>query len=549
MLREKKYENVDKAFSGALTTQTESMRDNVFMPLLWKFHFLVMWYEKLTNQFTIYNSVEGFDPDLLSAVQKKLVKLFPTCCLSEPLLKTDRLVFQSDISSCGACVCYAIDAVAAGILKRYIRPFTVNESRMWVVYALWQNSATCNFQLKKLLQKQKSSNVGLSHFSNDCWFSATPQAVQCLILRGDNTQRKAEYSQSSVDGILWSLVHNITLKHNVVKTTFLKVCSTLGLDPTEQQDASEFYMRYSFHDVLIRNRLTPCFQVETQMQCHECGETTKVLSVVQTVFILPIFHHLSGGSYLSDHFYRQLKQFAVPDRCICHATRFKHQKSKFVRVPEILSVIIWRTADSQKNTKVVVPDRSLTVETATGTTVYRLVAVVVHCVNTMTREYYVCYAFGEKGVTEYNDKIVQSVPYENVSEKLSTGGYLFFYKKIEASQKTDTENDQVSKQETDHSAERVITVRRKKRKGLPEINTSVCFALEEVPLSYSGNGQPSRVIDFADLNDVDRTRLQNVREKLIQCLNKPISKAQSLMEGYCHCLFLRERSCFSIITT
>ena len=49
----------------------------------------------------------------------------------------------------------------------------------------------------------------------------------------------------------------------------------------------------------------------------------------------------------------------------------------------------------------------------------------------------------------------------------------FFYKQTEASEKTDTENDQVSKQQTDNSTERVITVRRKKRKVLPEINTSV----------------------------------------------------------------------------
>jgi len=173
---------------------------------------------------------------------------------------------------------------------------------------------------------------------------------------------------------------------------------------------------------------TACFQVETQMQSHECGETTNVLSVEQTVFTLPIFHGLFGGSYLSDQFYRQLKQFALPDRRISQATRFKHQKLIFVRVPEILSVIIWRTADSRKNTKVVVPDRSLTVETATGTTVYRLATVVVHCGNTMTRGT-VCYAFGEEDVTEYNDKIVPSVPYENVSEKISTGGYLFFTRK------------------------------------------------------------------------------------------------------------------------
>jgi len=36
-------------------------------------------------------------------------------------------------------------------------------------------------------------------------------------------------------------MHNITLKDNVVKTASLKVCSTLGLAPTEKQDASEFY--------------------------------------------------------------------------------------------------------------------------------------------------------------------------------------------------------------------------------------------------------------------------------------------------------------------
>ena len=147
MLCENKYKNVYKAFSGALTTQTKTMRDNVFMSLLWKFHFLVMRHEKLTNQLTTYNSVESFDPDLLSAVQKNLVKLLSTFCTSEPLLKTDRLVFQSDTSSCGACVCCTIDVVAAGILKRHMRPFTV-EYRMWVVYALWQNSATCNAQLE-----------------------------------------------------------------------------------------------------------------------------------------------------------------------------------------------------------------------------------------------------------------------------------------------------------------------------------------------------------------------------------------------------------------
>ena len=74
MLCEKKYKNVDKAFSGALTSQMKTMRDNVFMPLLWKSHFLVMWYKKLTSQLTIYNSVEGFDPE--DCCSEKISKTF-----------------------------------------------------------------------------------------------------------------------------------------------------------------------------------------------------------------------------------------------------------------------------------------------------------------------------------------------------------------------------------------------------------------------------------------------------------------------------------------
>ena len=134
LLREKKYKNVCEVFSGALTTQKQTMRDNVFMQLLWKSHFLVMWYGKLTNQLTIYNSVEGFEPDLLSAVQNNLVKPLSTFCTSEPLLKSDRFVFQSDTSSCGACVYYTIDAIAVGMLERHIKPFRVNDYRMWVVH-------------------------------------------------------------------------------------------------------------------------------------------------------------------------------------------------------------------------------------------------------------------------------------------------------------------------------------------------------------------------------------------------------------------------------
>jgi len=63
--------------------------------------------------------------------------------------------------------------------------------------------------------------------------------------------------------------------------------------------------------MLIRNRFTPYFQVETQVQCHECGEATTAVRVEQTVFTLPTFDDLSRGSYLSSSQY-QIDAFAKP---------------------------------------------------------------------------------------------------------------------------------------------------------------------------------------------------------------------------------------------
>jgi len=160
-------------------------------------------------------------------------------------------------------------------------------------------------------------------------------------------------------------MHNITLKDNVVKTASLKVCSTLGLAPTEKQDASEFYevqFWWCPHPEPL-NTLFPGWDKNamSRMWWNYQGGQCRANGFDIAHISWPLRRFLPQRPFL-------------PSVKAVHSTRSMHLPSHslqtwiFLCVPEILSVIIWRMADSQKNTKVVVPDRNLKADFHWGTT-------------------------------------------------------------------------------------------------------------------------------------------------------------------------------------
>ena len=68
VLQGKKLENIAKNFAVILTEPCASLRDHVFMPVLWKRRFLLLWYCKKNNDVILYDSTSPVGTYLVFSV-------------------------------------------------------------------------------------------------------------------------------------------------------------------------------------------------------------------------------------------------------------------------------------------------------------------------------------------------------------------------------------------------------------------------------------------------------------------------------------------------
>jgi len=148
VLQGKKFKNIAKSFADILTEPCASLRDHVFMPVLWKCHFLLLWHCKKNNEVILYDSTSPIDTYLVSSVKKFLLSLLSNFCSSPSALKVDHMVEQKDSSSCASCVCCTADAIAANILEVHHSDFHADDYRMWILFALVQHSKRCHMLIK-----------------------------------------------------------------------------------------------------------------------------------------------------------------------------------------------------------------------------------------------------------------------------------------------------------------------------------------------------------------------------------------------------------------
>ena len=62
-----KFKNIAKSFADMLTEPSASLRDHVFMPVLWKRHFPLLWYCKKNNEVILYDSTNPVDTYVVSS--------------------------------------------------------------------------------------------------------------------------------------------------------------------------------------------------------------------------------------------------------------------------------------------------------------------------------------------------------------------------------------------------------------------------------------------------------------------------------------------------
>jgi len=95
-----------------------------------------------------------------------------------------------------------------------------------------------------------------------------------------------------------------------------------------------------------------------------------------------LFRHFRR--YLSSHFLHEVKQIAKLKQSPCSCEDFFQCKSSLVATPEVLCLILWRTAEGiQKNDERVFPDSCLFVPTSEGHSVYKPETRVTHLGHTI----------------------------------------------------------------------------------------------------------------------------------------------------------------------
>ena len=102
------------------------------------------------------------------------------------------------------------------------------------------------------------------------------------------------YAEDTVEGIIHRLVSNTEVKGGSLLAAVKSVCEKFQWNINEQQDATEFYMRYSFDAFLSENSLSTGFTVKVSGECRKCSRVVTSESSMYTVLTIPICSDISG---------------------------------------------------------------------------------------------------------------------------------------------------------------------------------------------------------------------------------------------------------------
>ena len=97
-LEGKKFESIGKTFANILTEPCGSLGDHVFMPLLWKRHFLLLWFCKKDNEVILYDSTRPVDIYLVSSITRSSKRFWKMSIVQRLVLQTLETIACSVLS-------------------------------------------------------------------------------------------------------------------------------------------------------------------------------------------------------------------------------------------------------------------------------------------------------------------------------------------------------------------------------------------------------------------------------------------------------------------
>ena len=174
-----------------LDRRTKQLRENILIPFLLNYHFMLLWYCKETHSITLIDSLNQNHAHLMKVIVPviNLLKSFIIQAQRNKVtLESKCIVQQNDSISCGVCVCIAADFICKPKTTTIhetnvtLTSAYISDYRFWIAYDLYNNSTWADHRLVEIENSAKCWQAPrLPNLGNSCWFNATIQATAAVI--------------------------------------------------------------------------------------------------------------------------------------------------------------------------------------------------------------------------------------------------------------------------------------------------------------------------------------------------------------------------------
>ena len=449
VVEERGIGNIEKFSISILSSQQQTLRNHIFLPLLINQHFVFYWFDKKSKLPTLVDSISQDRSHMMSLTLEPIKKFLSNFDVSYSQIKFQEMVIvlQPDSRSCGICLCMAVDKIcfncSSSNIEKKVEGIEVEDIprfRSWIPYALFAASVMYSPEFKVAGEMLVVNNtLGLPNLINNCWFNALLQAV-AFVMKSFSVSFQSidlnKYSKrySNLCIILANIIDcpckEIDKEYliDVIQNECKKCCFLFG----QQEDPEEFFALSKLPLILSSFNIS-CLVQWTEVHCYSCCGHEAVQESLQACDLrLPIFNSNKDlgslkeclESFLAE---KQDKQLICGE---CQKSSPPVLKKKINALGRVMVLCLSRNIGNHKNSKNVLANKALAIKNETESLIvdYELKAVIVHLGDNAAKGHFVTYIFHNKSlVLKIDDKKIELLDYESEKHIIETCGYMFFY--------------------------------------------------------------------------------------------------------------------------
>ena len=253
---------------------------------------------------------------------------------------------QTDLSSCGICVCIVSEKLCDFLLNnKTICPtdkiLYSFKFRHLIAFNLFARSMQCSQLMNAAAEENYyKTAIGLTNIGNTCWFNPVIQAVTAVL---KISSQKIDNSNLNADMMILANIINTLLKHEPVNDKILQnavvsVCNFCKFEFGKEQDPEEFFALSSLTDLLSVNGLSCISQLQVDIQCTSCNNVAHESATEQSDISVPVSRTVERGNDLQEY---TNAHFSKEESKVCKKCnrQTKHvSRTQFHKLPNLLVI-------------------------------------------------------------------------------------------------------------------------------------------------------------------------------------------------------------------